>query len=149
MSAGELRAPTYLGASSSSPTLLMLDNVAAVCDANTKTALKRASLNSLLTTIAAYCPEGLFKTVLNDSTSISWIRQRLTQVCNIETSGRHLPKVLNIKFNIGEESPAAFLEKIKSFFMDSVMKHLCENFWYTYYINSFITSGYHSIYIGN
>ena len=67
------------------PTDALLDNAAAVRDANTKTALKRASLNSLLTTIAAYCPDGLFKTVLNDSTSINWIRQRLTKVCNIET----------------------------------------------------------------
>lgn len=103
------------------PTDALLDNASAVRDANTKTALKRASLNSLLTTIAAYCPDGLFKTVLNDSTSINWIRQRLTKVCNIETSGRHLPKVLNIKFNKGEESPAAFFERIRSSFMDSLM----------------------------
>ena len=30
-----------------------------------------------------------------------------------------------------------------------VMKHLCENFWYTYYITFCITSGYHSINIVN
>ena len=42
-------------------------------------------------------------------------------MCNIETNGRHLPKVLNIKFNRGEESPAAFYERIKSSFIDSLM----------------------------
>ena len=103
------------------PTDALLDQALAIRDTNTKSSIVRASLNSLLTTIAAYCPEGLFKTVLSDSTSIAWIRQRLTQVCNIETSGRHLPKVLNFKFNRGEESPAAFLERIKSSFMDSLM----------------------------
>ena len=103
------------------PTDLLLDQARAIRDANIKSSIVRASLNSLLTTIAAYCPEGLFKTVLSDSTSIAWIRQRLTQVCNIETSGRHLPKILNFKFNRGEESPAAFLERIKSSFTDSLM----------------------------
>ena len=99
----------------------MLDPAAASREANRLSVIKRATLNSLLTTIAAYCPDGLFKTVLADSTSISWIRQRLIQVCNIESNGRHLPKVLNIKFNRGEESPAAFFERIKSTFMDSLM----------------------------
>ena len=102
-------------------TAAVLDRAAAIRDANTKSVLVRASLNSLLTTIAAYCPDGLFKTVLSDSTSINWIRLRISQVCNIETSGRHLPKVLNFKFNRGEESPAAFFERIKSSFMDSLM----------------------------
>ena len=81
----------------------------------------RANLNSLLTTIAAYCPDGLFKTIISEATSIGWIKRRLTQVCNIDTSGRHLPKVLDIRFNKGEESPAAFIERVKSSFMDSLM----------------------------
>ena len=89
--------------------------------AQVKTSIVRASLNSLLTTIAAYCPDGLFKTVISESTSIAWIKYRLAQVCNIDTSGRHLPKVLDIKYNKGEESPAAFIERIKSSFMDSLM----------------------------
>ena len=99
----------------------LIDQDNADRDANTKSVQIRASLNSLLTTIAAYCPDGLFKTVLTDSTSIAWIKNRLTQVCNIETTGRHLPKVLNIKYNRGEESPAAFIERIKSSFMDSLV----------------------------
>ena len=94
---------------------------AAVREANTLTVVKRANLNSLLTTIAAYCPEGMFKTIIVDSTSITWIRNRLIKVCNIESNGRHLPKVLNITFNKGEESPAAFYERIKSTFVDSLM----------------------------
>jgi len=89
------------------------DEPAAIRNANTKAVMVRASLNSLLTTIAAYCPDGLFKTILTDSTSIEWIRNRLTQVCNIEISGRHLPKVLDFKYNRDEESPAAFMERIK------------------------------------
>ena len=93
----------------------------AVANARRQTLLKRASLNSLLTTIAAYCPDGLFKSIITDSTSIAWIKQRLIKVCNIETNGRHLPKVLNIKYNRGEESPAAFMERIKSTFLDSLM----------------------------
>ena len=100
---------------------MMIDQARATREANTKSVLLRASLNSLLTTIAAYCPDGLFKTVLSDSTSIAWIRNRLTKVCNIESSGRHLPKVLDIKYNRGAESPAAFFERIKSSFMDSLM----------------------------
>ena len=100
---------------------MMIDQARATREANTKSVLLRASLNSLLTTIAAYCPDGLFKTVLSDSTSIAWIRHRLTKVCNIESSGRHLPKVLDIKYNRGAESPAAFFERIKSSFMDSLM----------------------------
>ena len=100
---------------------MMIDQGQAVRDANTKSVQIRASLNSLLTTIAAYCPDGLFKTILTDSTSIAWIRNRLAQVCNIETSGRHLPKILEIKYNRGEESPAAFMERIKSSFMDSLV----------------------------
>ena len=100
---------------------LLLDTANATREANRLSVIKRATLNSLLTTIAAYCPDGLFKTVLTDSTSINWIRTRLIQVCNIESNGRHLPKVLNIKFNRGEESPAAFLERIKSTFQDSLM----------------------------
>ena len=99
----------------------MLDAPAAAREANRLSVIKRATLNSLLTTIAAYCPDGLFKTVLTDSTSINWIRLRLIQVCNIESNGRHLPKVLNIKFNRGEESPAAFFERIRSTFLDSLM----------------------------
>ena len=68
-----------------------------VRDANTQTVVKRANLNSLLTTVAAYCPEGMFKTIIVDSTSINWIRNRLIKVCNIESNGRHLPKALNIR----------------------------------------------------
>ena len=75
------------------------DQAAAVRNATAKSVLVRASLNSLLTTIAAFCPDGMFKTILTESTSIEWIRKRLTQVCNIDTSGRHLPKILDIKFN--------------------------------------------------
>ena len=100
---------------------MIIDQAQAVRAANAKSVQIRASLNSLLTTIAAYCPDGLFKTILTDSTSIAWIRNRLAQVCNIETSGRHLPKVLDIKYNRGEESPAAFMERIKSSFMDSLV----------------------------
>ena len=94
---------------------------AAVREAESKTVVKRANLNSLLTTIAAYCPEGLFKTVIVDSTSINWIKNRLIKVCNIESNGRHLPKVMNITYNRGEESPAAFFERVKSTFIDSLM----------------------------
>ena len=90
-------------------------------EARKQTVMKRSSLNSLLTTIAAYCPDGLFKSIITDSTSIAWIRQRLIKVCNIESNGRHLPKVLNIKYNRGEESPAAFFERIKSTFLDALM----------------------------
>ena len=99
------------------------DNATAaeVREATAKSVIKRANLNSLLTTIAAYCPEGLFKTIIVDSTSINWIKSRLIKVCNIETNGRHLPKVLNIRYNRGEESPAAFYERIKSTFLDSLM----------------------------
>ena len=97
------------------------DQAASVRNATAKSVIVRASLNSLLTTIAAFCPDGLFKTILTESTSIAWIRKRLTQVCNVDTSGRHLPKVLNIKYNRDEESPAAFMERIKSSFMDSLM----------------------------
>ena len=99
----------------------LLDAANATREANRLSVMKRATLNSLLTTIAAYCPDGLFKTVLTDSTSITWIRTRLIQVCNIESNGRHLPKVLNIKFNRGEESPAAFFERVKATFQDSLM----------------------------
>lgn len=102
-------------------TAAILDPAAAAREANRLSVMKRATLNSLLTTIAAFCPEGLFKTVLTDSTSISWIRNRLVKVCNIESNGRHLPKVLNIKYNRGEESPAAFFERIKSNFLDSLV----------------------------
>ena len=102
-------------------TTVILDQAAAVREANKLSVTKRATLNSLLTTIAAFCPEGLFKTVLTDSTSINWIRNRLVKVCNIESNGRHLPKVLNIKYNRGEESPAAFFERIKSNFLDSLV----------------------------
>ena len=98
-----------------------IDAARATREANRLSCLKRATLNSLLTTIAAYCPEGLFKTVITDSTSIQWIRNRLIQVCNIETNGRHLPKVLNLKFNRGEESAAAFFERVRSTFLDSLM----------------------------
>ena len=42
-------------------------------------------------------------------------------MCNIESNGRHLPKVLDIQFSRGEESPAAFFERVKSSFIDSLM----------------------------
>ena len=103
------------------PAASILNGALAVREANRLSVIKRATLNSLLTTIAAYCPEGLFKTVLADSTSINWIRNRLIKVCNIESNGRHLPKILNIKYGKGEESPAAFYERIKSSFLDSLM----------------------------
>ena len=100
---------------------MSVDPAMATREANKLSVIKRATLNSLLTTIAAYCPDGLFKTVLTDSTSISWIRSRLIQVCNIETNGRHLPKALNVKFSRGEESPAAFFERVRASFLDSLM----------------------------
>ena len=59
------------------PAASILNGALAVREANRLSVIKRATLNSLLTTIAAYCPEGLFKTVLVDSTSITWIRNRL------------------------------------------------------------------------
>ena len=52
----------------------LLDAANPTREANRLLVIRRATLNSLLTTIAAYCPEGLFKTVLTDSTTINWIR---------------------------------------------------------------------------
>lgn len=81
----------------------------------------RLLLTSLLTTIAAFCPEGTFKPVLTESTSIAWIKDRIAKVCKIQTTGRHLPKILNIKWDSDKDTPDAFFLKIKSSFQDSLM----------------------------
>ena len=81
----------------------------------------RLLLSSLLTTIAAFCPEGTFKPVLSESTSIQWIHDRIAKVCKIQTTGRHLPKVLNIKWEADKDTPDAFFLKVKSAFQDSLM----------------------------
>ena len=44
----------------------IIDAAAATREATRRSQIKRAKLNSLLITIAAYCPDGLFKTVLTD-----------------------------------------------------------------------------------
>ena len=81
----------------------------------------RLQLSSLLTTIAAFCPEGTFKPVLSESTSIQWIHDRIAKVCKIQTTGRHLPKVLNIRWESDKDTPDAFFLKVKSAFQDSLM----------------------------
>ena len=58
---------TKVQANSNSP------SASEINEANANTAIKRANLNPLLTSITVYCPEGLFKTILVDLTSISWI----------------------------------------------------------------------------
>lgn len=86
-----------------------------------QTTKTRLLLTSLLTTIAAFCPEGTFKPVLAESTSIQWIHDRISKVCKIQTTGRHLPKILNIKWESDKDTPDAFFLKVKSAFQDSLM----------------------------
>lgn len=95
--------------------------IQAALDATAKTNETRLLLSSLLTTIAAFCPEGTFKPVLSESTSILWIKDRIAKVCKIQTTGRHLPKILNIKWDSEKDTPDAFFLKIRSSFQDSLM----------------------------
>ena len=97
------------------------DIVEAALEATRKTSQLRLLLSSLLTTIAAFCPEGTFKPVLSESSSIQWIKDRIAKVCKIQTTGRHLPKILNIKWDSEKDTPDAFFLKIKSAFQDSLM----------------------------
>ena len=97
------------------------DPLAAAELATAETVKARLLLSSLLTTIAAFCPEGTFKPVLSESTSIQWIHDRIAKVCKIQTTGRHLPKILNIKWEAEKDTPDAFFLKVKSAFQDSLM----------------------------
>ena len=97
------------------------DPLAAAMAATEETTKTRLLLSSLLTTIAAFCPEGTFKPVLSESTSILWIHDRIAKVCKIQTTGRHLPKILNIKWEAEKDTPDAFFLKVKSAFQDSLM----------------------------
>lgn len=97
------------------------DPLSAAQEAVNKTNETRLLLSSLLTTIAAFCPEGTFKPVLSESSSIAWIKDRIAKVCKIQTTGRHLPKILNIKWDSEKDTPDAFFLKIKSSFQDSLM----------------------------
>ena len=81
-------------------------------EANSMSALKRANLNSLLTTIAAYCPEGLFKTILVDSTSINWIKRRVIKSAILSQTDAIFQKLSTFHITRGKNHQQLFTKKL-------------------------------------
>ena len=97
------------------------DDVARLTDAATvATAALRRDLSTMLTTVASFCPEGMFRTVVTESTSMDWIYKRVKQACNVQTSGRYLPSPYMMEWNRELDTPAVFYMKMKSAFSEAL-----------------------------
>ena len=59
-------------------------------EATKETNKSRRDLATMLTTVAAFCPDGMFRSVVSESTSLQWIYDRIQQACQVQTSGRFL-----------------------------------------------------------
>lgn len=81
----------------------------------------RRDLATMLTTVASFCPDGMFRTVVTESTSLDWILTRVMQACNVQTSGRYLPSPYMLEWNRDVDTPALFFMKMKSAFSEALL----------------------------
>lgn len=97
------------------------DEEAALRRAETQTELKRCYLATLLTTIASFAPDGMFRSITAESTSLQWIYNRIKTACNVQTAGRHLVTSWNMAWDKDSDTPDVFYMKIKSAYMESLL----------------------------
>ena len=89
-------------------------------EATAQTAKIRRELSAMLTTVASYCPEGMFRTVVTEAVSMDWIYKRVTQACNVQATGQYLPAPFMMEWNRDQDTPAIFFMKMKSAFAEAL-----------------------------
>ena len=89
--------------------------------ATTQTELKRCYLSTMLTTIASFSPDGMFRSIVSESTSLQWIFNRIKTACNVQSTGRHIVTAWQIQWDRDSDTPDVFYMKVKSAFMNSLL----------------------------
>ena len=80
----------------------------------------RRDLATMLTTVAAFCPDGMFRSVVSESTSLQWIYDRIQQACQVQTSGRFLVSPFLMQWNKDIDTVDVFFMKLKSAFTEAL-----------------------------
>ena len=84
---------------------------------------RQTQLETMLTHIAGLVDPTEYKDVMIRSTSVDWIWRLIEADNDIEKKGRHFLKLDTLHFNkSGNEKPAAFYRRFRSFFSDNLRK---------------------------
>ena len=89
-------------------------------EATAATTKIRRDLASLLTTIAAYCPDGMFRSVVTESTSLQWIYDRIQQACRVQQGGRFLVTPFLMQWDKDVDTVDVFFMKLKSAYSEAL-----------------------------
>ena len=74
----------------------------------------QVALHNILTTIASFCPNGTFQTIME------WIYKRVAKMCPIQIGGRHLVNAWDLKYDPENVSPDIFFMRCKAAFAEKL-----------------------------
>ena len=82
----------------------------------------RASLRNFLTCLAVNCPSGFMETVMRESTSYTWVVNKIKETFRLNTRGENFLEGSNIRFEFGPDFTyqQAWM-KIKDFYTSSLL----------------------------
>ena len=82
----------------------------------------RASLRNFLTCLAVNCPSGFMETVMRESTSYTWVVDKIKETFRLNTRGENFLEGSNIRFEFGPDFTyqQAWM-KIKDFYTSSLL----------------------------
>jgi hypothetical protein len=81
----------------------------------------RSELQELLSLIGSYSPEGLFRPITQESSSIQWIIDIIKRTFNLQTRGENLVTGLEMTFKKNAETYQQFYMRLRSFHMESLL----------------------------
>ena len=81
----------------------------------------RGECQELLSLIGSYSPDGLFRPIVQESSSLAWIIDTIKTTFNLQTRGENLVLGLNMTFNKSSETYQQFYMRLRSFHMESLL----------------------------
>ena len=81
----------------------------------------RGELQELLSLIGSYSPDGLFRPIVQESSSIQWIINTIKRTFNLLTRGENLVDGLEMTFKKSAETYQQFYMRLRSFHMESLL----------------------------
>ena len=84
----------------------------------------RNALEEFLVCLGTYCPENFMHTVLQESTSYTWVMNRVKETFNLDTRGASFLAGCDIKVDFGEDGQTyqQAYQAVKEFYCSSLLK---------------------------
>ena len=93
-------------------------------EADTEEATKklRSTFKDFLTCVATSCPTGFMETVMRESTSYTWVLQKIKETFGLNTKGKDFLQADNIKFTFNQNfTYQQGYMQIRDFYMSSLL----------------------------